>query len=669
MDQPGSSPVPLGPLNSKRCHEVNTYPGLQQQQQVAAVAEAAAAAALVGAAAGMAAAAAPEEDPASPVTATVQSSSAAPDAEEEPAPADAVNRSFEAVRGGRRRSTLTLAELPKRVLDCQYAVRGPTVELARQLSLRLAEGHNDLPFKRLIYVNIGDPQALGQPPISFFRQVLACLMYPPLMGLSLHSNAFCRTASMEETSPQEPVSSEFSETTHESPTCCTFHSNPPARPSENHSNPPASPSGNRVGACGGGSLGNRPDCHSQNAEERGALDFCPSAFRVPFPEDVTKKAREYLASVGSVGAYSHSQGVRELREIIATWFGERDGVPASPDDLFLTDGASAAVARIIEVLYRGPEDGLLIPIPQYPLYAGLLTRIGATTVGYYLDEERGWALDVGEVESALKTARQKGINVRGIVIINPGNPTGQLIKEQQLKEVVQLCHRESLVLLADEVYQENVYGDSPFVSLRKIVMQQQVDVPLFSLHSSSKGLVGECGFRGGCVLIENVEDAVKQQLYKLSSMSLCSNLFGQLMMTNLCNPPRPGDPSYPSFIKEKESIYRTTRRKADTVYRHLNAVPGISCQRIEGSVFGFPRIELPKRAQDAAAAGMLAPDLFFCMELLKATGIVGVAGSGFGQREGTFHVRICILPDEALLTEMIQKFKTFYMKFIERYKD
>lgn len=74
-------------------------------------------------------------------------------------------------------------------------------------------------------------------------------------------------------------------------------------------------------------------------------------------------------------------------------------------------------------------------------------------------------------------------------------------------------------------------------------------------------------------------------------------------------------------------------------------------------------------AQDAAAAAMLAPDLFFCMELLKATGIVGVAGSGFGQREGTFHVRICILPDEALLTEMIQKFKTFYMKFVERYKD
>lgn len=143
---------------------------------------------------------------------------------------------------------------------------------------------------------------------------------------------------MEETSPQEPLSSEFSETTHESPTCCTFHSNPPASSSENHSNPPTSPSGNRVGASGGGSLGNRPDYRSQSAEERGALDFCPSAFRVPFPEDVTKKAREYLASVGSVGAYSHSQGVRELREIIATWFGERDGVPASPDDLFLTDG-------------------------------------------------------------------------------------------------------------------------------------------------------------------------------------------------------------------------------------------------------------------------------------------------------------------------------------------
>ncbi|KAL8455700.1 hypothetical protein Emag_000522 [Eimeria magna] len=225
-----------------------------------------------------------------------------------------------------RRPTLTLAELPRRVIECQYAVRGPTVALARELSSRLSDGNNELPFKKLIYVNIGDPQALGQPPISFYRQVLACLMYPPLMGLSLHSNAIENACPIE--SPQL-----------------------------------------------GAPLGPRPD-------------FCPPEFKVNFPSDVISRAREYLCAVGSVGAYSHSQGVLKLRNIIAQWFTERDGIEAHPDDLFLTDGASAGVARLVEVLHRGPEDGMLVPIPQYPLYAGLLTRIGGRTVGYYLDQQQ-----------------------------------------------------------------------------------------------------------------------------------------------------------------------------------------------------------------------------------------------------------------------------------------
>ena len=96
------------------------------------------------------------------------------------------------------------------------------------------------------------------------------------------------------------------------------------------------------------------------------------------------------------------------------------------------------------------------------------------------------------------------------------------------------------------------------------------------------------------MLVEHVEEGVKQQLYKLSSMSLCSNLFGQLMMCTLCNPPRPGDASYETYIGEKQEIYARTRKKANRVYKQLNAVPGISCQKIEGSVFGFPRIHIPE---------------------------------------------------------------------------
>lgn len=97
------------------------------------------------------------------------------------------------------------------------------------------------------------------------------------------------------------------------------------------------------------------------------------------------------------------------------------------------------------------------------------------------------------------------------------------------------------------------------------------------------------------MLIENVDVRVKQTLYKLCSMSLCSNVTGQLMLCNVCNPPRKGEPSYERYVFEKQLIHARNSRKAEIVYKELNTVPGIRCQRIQGGVFGFPRIELPKR--------------------------------------------------------------------------
>ena len=99
------------------------------------------------------------------------------------------------------------------------------------------------------------------------------------------------------------------------------------------------------------------------------------------------------------------------------------------------------------------NDGLLVPIPQYPLYSALATLHNAHLVPYYLDEEHGWTLTGAEVERALAEAKTKGIKVRALAIINPGNPTGQCLEEKDMKDIVQVAAREGLVLLADEVYQ------------------------------------------------------------------------------------------------------------------------------------------------------------------------------------------------------------------------
>jgi aspartate/methionine/tyrosine aminotransferase len=111
------------------------------------------------------------------------------------------------------------------------------------------------------------------------------------------------------------------------------------------------------------------------------------------------------------------------------------------------------------MLRPGQPDGMLVPIPQYPLYSALTTLFGGHLVGYYLDESASWEARVGELERALKEARAKGTNVRGLVVINPGNPTGQCLDLKAQQEIVAFAVRENLVLFADEVYQENIIAE------------------------------------------------------------------------------------------------------------------------------------------------------------------------------------------------------------------
>ena len=172
---------------------------------------------------------------------------------------------------------------------------------------------------------------------------------------------------------------------------------------------------------------------------------------------------------GGLGAYSESQGALYVREAVARFIAERDGFPASASEVYLTDGASEAVKLCLQVCLRGPDDAILVPIPQYPLYAGSINLFEGSLVGYYLDEDAGWALRAAEVERALTAARAAGKEVRALVVINPGNPTGNTLSVADQREIVALCAREHIVLLADEVYQANVWAaEKPFVSFKHV---------------------------------------------------------------------------------------------------------------------------------------------------------------------------------------------------------
>jgi glutamate--glyoxylate aminotransferase len=392
-----------------------------------------------------------------------------------------------------------------------------------------------------------------------------------------------------------------------------------------------------------------------------------------FPSDVVQRAKTYLENIkGGVGAYSDSKGNPFIRQEIADFIRRQTGCPSDPDNIFMSNGASECARMILQAMIRGPTDGIMVPIPQYPLYSASIALYGGELVPYYLDEDNGWSLDINELRKSYNEARAKGINVRALVFINPGNPTGQCLTEENLRELITFCYDNRIVLMADEVYQENIYNPSrPFISARKVLGQMQEPIrsnqELLSFHTVSKGTYGECGLRGGYMELHNFDPLVVQEIYKIASINLSPNVPGQVALGLMVNPPKPGDPSYPLYISEKNALLESLKRRARLITDAFNSLEGVVCQETEGAMYSFPRITLPPKFIEAAKAKGKQPDVMYCLELLNETGISTVPGSGFRQAPGTFHIRTTILPAEEKFDDIIGRFRRFHEGLMRRY--
>jgi aspartate/methionine/tyrosine aminotransferase len=449
---------------------------------------------------------------------------------------------------------LRLEEVSQHVRNTEYAVRGPIVARAQEL---------ERAGREIVYCNIGNPQSLGQKPLTWVRQVLAIAEYPEILD------------------------------------------------------------------------------------------------RVQFAADVVDTARLVVRETrGGLGAYTESKGYRFVREAVAAFIRERDGIPADPDAIFLSDGASKAVQAVLTMLLRGPKDGILIPIPQYPLYTASIALYGGSAIPYELDEASEWSLSVETLERAIAGAKAQGIAPRAIVVINPGNPTGAVLPADNVEQVLAFARRHGLSVLADEVYQDNVYRPGArFVSFAGALERQGLrDVSLFSFHSTSKGYMGECGHRGGWVECRNVPPDTMAELVKLQSVALCANTVGQVVVYLMVRPPPVGGPSRALWEREKAVVLGELARKAEIVQRGLQAVPGIHCNAVAGAMYAFPRLDLPPGVTDFE----------YCLALLEETGICVVDGTGFGQRAGTWHLRTTILPPLERIEAVVQRIAEFHVRFVER---
>ena len=488
---------------------------------------------------------------------------------------------------------LTVSNMDDKIVAAKYAVRGTVVQRAAELKRALADGEA-LPFDELILCNIGNPHAVKQQPITFYRQVAAAMYMPELAS-----------------DPQKLVASGL------------------------------------------------------------------------FPADVVERAQEYLKATGGsgVGSYTDSIGLQLVREQVAEFIQARDGFPADPGSITLTTGASEGVKRWIGALIAGERDGVMIPRPQYPLYSAALTMSGGIAVYYDLDEAKGWTTSWQELERAFQEAASAGTCVRALAMINPGNPVGAVLEEDGVALLVCFAASKGLVILADEVYQVNVYSPGKaFHSckkvLRKLQAQQLMAPPeagdasavldqaqLVSFHSTSKGLIGECGQRGGFMEMVGFSEATLAQFKKVAATSLSSNTIGQIFVGLMVKGPAPDSPSRCLFDCEQQTILDGLKRRALAASDALNKMPGISCQPIEGAMYAFPCIQLPAAMKEEGAGA----DEMWCISLMEATGIVCVPGSGFGQKPGTFHARLTILPPDDMFDSMLLKMAEFQKNLYEEW--
>ena len=365
-----------------------------------------------------------------------------------------------------------------------------------------------------------------------------------------------------------------------------------------------------------------------------------------------------------MGAYSESSGPQFIREAVANFIDRRDGADdlhgqrSRPDQVFITNGASEGVRYVIDLLIDDEDDGIMIPIPQYPLYSAAIKRCGGAQVDYFLEEEAGWTTDRTVLESSIEKARSRGVNVKAIVVINPGNPTGAVLDEETIQEVIAFAGENGLAIITDEVYQENVY-EAGFVSFARVLGGDEV--PLFSVHSTSKGFYGECGHRGGYLEIRNaprVKDtdiSFTDLVFKQASVNICSNTVGQLMIYLLVNPPPENSEPYRRFTNERRRILEDLHDKADMIRAGFDHMGGVSCFGRTGAMYLFPRLDkLPDGTND----------FDYCMRLLERTGLVTVNGQGFGQKPDTSHLRIAFLPPRDIIEEVLPAWIDFHNEYV-----
>ncbi|MES2783984.1 MAG: pyridoxal phosphate-dependent aminotransferase, partial [Pseudomonadota bacterium] len=360
-----------------------------------------------------------------------------------------------------------------------------------------------------------------------------------------------------------------------------------------------------------------------------------AVFGFDAPEEIQQ---DMARNLNSASAYSDSKGIFAARKAVMHETQKQGIKGVTLEDVYLGNGASELIAMATNALLNDGDE-LLLPAPDYPLWTAAASLSGGKPVHYLCDEDNGWMPNLDDIRRKISPA------TKGIVVINPNNPTGALYSDELLMGIVAIAREHGLVILADEVYDKVLYDGARHTAIGSL----SDDVLTLTFNSLSKSY-RSCGYRAGWMVVSGDKKSASdyiEGLTMLSNMRLCANVPGQYAIQTALG----GYQSINELVAEGGRL----RRQRDLAYELITAIPGVTCVKPTAALYMFPRLD-PK-------VYPIADDRQFFLQLLEETRVMLVQGTGFNWATPD-HFRIVFLPHEDDLREAVRRIA----KFLESYR-
>jgi len=355
-----------------------------------------------------------------------------------------------------------------------------------------------------------------------------------------------------------------------------------------------------------------------------------AVFGFDAPEEIQQ---DMIRNLPNSAGYSDSKGIFAARKAVMHETQKQGIKGVTLNDIYLGNGASELIVMATNALLDNGDE-VLLPAPDYPLWTAAASLSGGTPVHYMCQESNGWMPDLADIRARI-TPRTKGI-----VVINPNNPTGALYSRELLVGIVEIAREHGLVIFADEVYDKVLYDGVQHIPIASL----SEDVLTLTFNSLSKSY-RSCGYRAGWMVVsgdkKRAQDYI-EGLNMLSNMRLCANVPGQWAVQTALG----GYQSINELVGEGGRL----RKQRDLAYELITAIPGVSCVKPQAALYMFPRLD-PK-------VYPIEDDQKFFLELLEETKVMLVQGTGFNW-PAPDHFRIVFLPHEDDLREAIGRVARF----------